>query len=61
VRELYAAKIGVFAAGDRVIWVDKGAGRHTGFVVKINRKTVQVKEDSGDPIWNIGPSLLTRI
>ena len=52
---------GQFRRGDRVQWESTHLGRvATGVVTKVNRMTIEVKEDKVFTTWRVSPTLLSR-
>lgn len=51
-----------FQPGQKVTWKDYDGNIHLGIVVRVNSKTISVKEE-GDKvgIWKVSAGLLTRI
>lgn len=49
-----------FRYGDRVEWNGK-LGHRFGSVIKVNRQTVQVKDDLTGTIWRVTASLLKKV
>jgi len=55
------AKNSQFQAGQKVSWKDYDGNIHFGFVVRVNSKTISVKEEGdNEGIWKISAGLLTR-
>jgi len=50
-----------FQAGQKVSWKDYDGNTHMGIVVRVNSKTISVKEEGdNEGIWKISAGLLTR-
>ena len=52
-----------FSVGDEVEFTTKKYGMEktvTGYVTKVNRKSVKVLTDGGTRTWRVSPSLLTK-
>ncbi len=51
-----------FNPGDHVSWKDMDGEEHTGFVARVNKKTISVQEvDDPDSIWRIPASFLKKL
>ena len=51
-----------FQPGQKVSWKDHDGNIHLGIVVRVNSKTISVKEEGDkEGIWKISAGLLTRI
>lgn len=49
-----------FRPGQKVEWIGKSKGYHTGTITKVNTKTIKVITDNGEN-WSVSPSLLKSI
>lgn len=51
-----------FNRGDHVSWKDMDGEEHTGFVMRVNKKTISVQEvEDPDTIWRIPAPLLNKL
>lgn len=51
-----------FDRGDKVSWNDMEGNEHTGYVIRVNKKTISVQEpDAPEFIWRIPAVLLRKL